>query len=146
MSDELKNNILQGINSEKEKKYKLPQSIKNRKNILKKLLEKYSLLLTTSQTPLNNDAIVKRFEVTFIYSLEIIEEILIFNKIAVGSKKTSIRDAHKIGLIGGIGSWFEFISLYEEINQLYINDNPLYIYELVREGFKEIIDDLMVNC
>lgn len=96
-------------------------------------------------TIINQDACIKRFEISFELAWKLLQSMVRENGIEIYGPKNAIREAAKLGLINEVERWFEFLEArnltvhtYEEkIAQIVYQKSKLftkYLQELVNNA------------
>jgi len=113
-------------------------------NDLAKALKKLNEALKQSETELNRDATIQRFEFTFEMSWKIMQSIAKTNKPKLYGVKAIIREAAALGLISQPEAWLDFLEDRNLTVHTYKEELAKQIYANVKK-FPKFVEELLIQ-
>ena len=117
------------------------------KLILESLLKAYRKFEETKNYPVDDahrESTIQRFEYTLELCIKLMHAIISYENAdkTIGMRST-IRDAHKLGLINRIDLWFDFAEGRNKTSHLYHDTVAIDIFNLVSKNFSAEVADFI---
>lgn len=113
-------------------------------NDLTQALTKLNEVLSLSETEVNRDSAIHRFEFTFELSWKLMASILVDQGMATTGVKNVIRQAADLGLVSDVETWFKFLESRNLTTHTYKEKLAKEIYQHIKV-FPPLVDQLVTQ-